>query len=190
MMSWISSNLPMLLAIWAGLGAVSGIAASKLPAGFWQTFFSVLSHISPANLLAAAKDLGLVNAPAPPLAKPRGFVSMSALFLVTLAAVVTIFVVRSLTGCAAVSPAVAVPVVDVGVCIISTTAQDIAAGMSPIAIVGDDVSKCGADLPTIASLLDAEAKAEIVAADGGNAALAEQYAAVAAAARAADGGAQ
>jgi hypothetical protein len=61
-----------------------------------------------------------------------------------------------------VTPAVATT----AACIITTAAADESQGMAAIAIVEDVVAKCGADALTIATVLDAETKGEIVGTGG------------------------
>jgi hypothetical protein len=45
-------------------------------------------------------------------------------------------------------------------CVLVTAATDEVAGMAPGAIVADVIAKCGGDAATIATILDAEAKAK------------------------------
>ena len=45
-------------------------------------------------------------------------------------------------------------------CVIVTAATDEVGGMAPGAIVADVIAKCGGDAGTIATILDAEAKAK------------------------------
>ena len=54
--------------------------------------------------------------------------------------------------------------VSLAICIITTTATDVALGETPPQVVADDLAKCGTDVATIASVLDAETKAQIVVA--------------------------
>jgi hypothetical protein len=62
----------------------------------------------------------------------------------------------------AVAPAVA----NVGACIITTAAADQQRGLSAIATVEDVIAKCGADAASIATILDAETKAQVVGTNG------------------------
>jgi hypothetical protein len=154
MIAWVNANLPMLLACWAALGALSGLLAAKLPAGFAQKLFAVLSHISPANLLAAWTALNGGSAPPAPPAPPvvgkpseRGFASMRSMLAVVILAVAAIVGVRALTGCQII-PAVPA-IVDCG----GRIADDAAAGMSLSAIVADVAQPCGMDVAQVIAYL-------------------------------------
>lgn len=184
-MSWVTAHFALIVMCLTLLGTVAGGLANLFPAGSTAQKVSMFfARVLPGDVVNAVKEVA--GAPAAPLAAKRGFVDVRALCVVTGITLATIVGVCALTGCPAAATAAPV-VVDVAVCVIETTAADVAQNVPAPQVVADDIAKCGADLPSIASILDAEAKSNAVVGDAG--VKAAKFAEVAAAARASDAGA-
>lgn len=106
----------------------------------------------------------------------RGFVSVRALVgLLVLGSGITIAIlgIGDLMGCSgsvSVPPGVATAGANFAACVLVTATTDEIAGMQPGAIAVDCLAKCGGDLTSIATVLDARAKSKAMlaaATDGG-----------------------